>query len=395
MTTILEEHIEHGEKDLRLYGQSEQRSSGNPDSARVNYRDQTKTAYAIGSAPVDMSTMRIVEKELVQDGPGWLHRCQLEGIADDATYIELEHVENEPEEGWDELGKRVYLTDPDALRWQKGARLQSDPITGISGEADDEKLTKADAFADVLTGQLAYFDFASGFTGLTSGTVYAIIKVDDSNIKLATTAANALAGTAINISADGTGGTLRPIVPGYEYLWITDRTKRKARGCEAALRLGLTGYYQLDLQFKGLKGSKPYKRRINGNIVTSVSRLNGIVYLTADRYEDFPPVDSGTNDELSGPDLEVEYDAASISVSDTYITTSPPPTEYVGQPWTPPDAPDVVVLVLTGEAMKYFFPYGWYCNSMPCEKIGVTGAEAWVVTVNYAFRVFRIPVTIG
>jgi len=170
----------------------------------------------------------------------------------------------------------------------------------------------------------------------------------------------------------------------YQNLWLVDRDMDHHRAA---------GFKILALSFKGLKGSKPYKRRINGNVVTSVSRFDGYTVLTGDRYQNFPPTDSGTNDSIAGDSIEIEYDAASLTVSDTYITTTEPPTQYIGQPWTPPDAPDVTVLVLVGEATKYFWPFGWYCNSMPCEKLAVDGQDAWIVTVNYAFRVASIPVT--
>lgn len=46
---------------------------------------------------------------------------------------------------------------------------------------------------------------ANAIGGLTSGTTYYVIRVDDNTIKLATNSSNATAGTAVNISAVGTG----------------------------------------------------------------------------------------------------------------------------------------------------------------------------------------------
>lgn len=173
---------------------------------------------------------------------------------------------------------------------------------------------------------------------------------------------------------------------GYENMYITDVGK---------IWSDADGYYELPLTLLGLRGTKPYKRRINGAVVTSVTRSDGTTAILADRYENFPPTDSGTNDSLGASDgEEIEYDAASLSVSDTHVTAEAPPTELVGQPWTPPDAPDVVVLTLYGESVKKFWPFGWVCTSMPCEKLAVTGAELWVVTVNYIFRLSTIPVTL-
>ena len=59
-----------------------------------------------------------------------------------------------------------------------------------------------------ITGQrFTYSTTGSAVGGLTSGTAYYIIKNDQNTIKVATSYANALIGTAINISALGTGST--------------------------------------------------------------------------------------------------------------------------------------------------------------------------------------------
>lgn len=59
-----------------------------------------------------------------------------------------------------------------------------------------------------ITGQrFTYSTTGSAVGGLTSGTAYYIIKNDQNTIKVATSYANALIGTAINISALGTGTT--------------------------------------------------------------------------------------------------------------------------------------------------------------------------------------------
>lgn len=59
-----------------------------------------------------------------------------------------------------------------------------------------------------ITGQrFTYSTTGSAVGGLTSGTAYYIIKNDQNTIKIATSYANALIGTAINLSALGTGST--------------------------------------------------------------------------------------------------------------------------------------------------------------------------------------------
>ena len=56
-----------------------------------------------------------------------------------------------------------------------------------------------------VTGQRVNLTVTSGLTGLTDGTSYYVIYVSATTLKLATTSANAVAGTAVNITADGTG----------------------------------------------------------------------------------------------------------------------------------------------------------------------------------------------
>jgi hypothetical protein len=100
-------------------------------------------------------------------------------------------------------GFEEIMEYPDLANTTSGTAL-----TGVAGTASTDVLTKADH--NLATGQQITITFASGFTGLTSGTTYYVIRVDSSTFKVATTAANALAGTAIDITADGTGATVTP-----------------------------------------------------------------------------------------------------------------------------------------------------------------------------------------
>lgn len=81
-------------------------------------------------------------------------------------------------------------------------------LTAVAAEADNDTLTKV--AHGLVTGRRVKAEFASGFTGLTTGSIYYAIRVDADNFKLAATLALAYAGTAINITADGTGATITP-----------------------------------------------------------------------------------------------------------------------------------------------------------------------------------------
>lgn len=83
-------------------------------------------------------------------------------------------------------------------------------LTSVTAEADDEILTKT--AHRLQTGQELAYVSGTGFTGLTAGTSYFVIRLGADTFKLATTRANALAGTAINITTDGTSGIFQTIV---------------------------------------------------------------------------------------------------------------------------------------------------------------------------------------
>jgi hypothetical protein len=82
-------------------------------------------------------------------------------------------------------------------------------ITGIVGESDDDTLTKAGHGLE--TGDAVTVTFSAGFTGLTSATTYYAIRTGSNTFKLAATLADAVAGTAIDITADGTDMSAVPV----------------------------------------------------------------------------------------------------------------------------------------------------------------------------------------
>lgn len=81
-------------------------------------------------------------------------------------------------------------------------------LTGATAEADDDKITKV--AHGLVTGDRFVLTAITGGTGLTQGNTYFAIKVDADTFKVASSAANAAAGTAIDITADGTSITITP-----------------------------------------------------------------------------------------------------------------------------------------------------------------------------------------
>jgi hypothetical protein len=369
--------------------------SGEIHTLKQRWQAPQRYPFSLGAAPDGAAAMRIISidpEEEITDA-AYDVRVECEGILDGRSHLELDRSEDSAEEGWDLISLSAYTLTPNATRWQKGQRLQADPITGISGEADDEKLTKANAFAALSTGRMAYFDFASGFSGLTSGTAYYVIKIDDDNIKLATTLANANAGTAINITADGTGGTLRPVIAGMETMFITDRRKRRARGCVESEALGIAGYYYVDLQLKGLLAGegdfKGIKRRINTTAQALSTTNFGSAIVIDPVYTgpaSNPATSSTTTYTLAG---NVEFDLPQISVTDTMISTSAPPTHLVPSNWIPDNAPTITVVSISGTNDIYHYPSGWKVLNLQSEQI--PGQNLWLISLTWGYQRANTP----
>lgn len=75
-------------------------------------------------------------------------------------------------------------------------------------EADDEVVTLTSH--GFQTGDPLVLTAITGGTGLTQGNTYYAIRTGANTLKLATSLANAQAGTAVNVTVDGTGITLTP-----------------------------------------------------------------------------------------------------------------------------------------------------------------------------------------
>ena len=110
----------------------------------------------------------------------------------------------------------AYLGQIPATGSNKSFRILDD-ITSYTLTFDGSSAAVVSAANDTITsndhrfvqGQRVTYTNGGGgnIGGLTTGTVYYIIKEDTNNIKLATTANNAASNTAINISAVGTGAS--------------------------------------------------------------------------------------------------------------------------------------------------------------------------------------------
>lgn len=110
----------------------------------------------------------------------------------------------------------IFTSTPNALRVNGSASVAN--ATFLNGSANNIDLTNntIDVTHKANTGFAVWLGTGANTTpgGLANGTTYYIIKVTAGQIKLATTKANATAGTAIDITSNGSGGTftLNPVV---------------------------------------------------------------------------------------------------------------------------------------------------------------------------------------
>lgn len=374
----VEPYIQHGQKNLSVEQEKLVSRSREPDTVSRTFQSDSASAYPVGSNIAGYTYMPIVDRERNQSGPLWIYRLQLEGIADESkVWIETDYEESTPEEGWDEIRRSVFTREPAAEGWKQGARMQSDALTGVIGTASTDKLEKVGH--GLLTGQLFAITFASGFTGLTSGNEYYVIRIDADNIKAALTNADAIAGTAINITGDGTAATITPVPVGYENLWIMDRGQRKHRAA---------GYWEVNMTLKGLRGEKPYKRRYSGAPQTiSPGQYDGYYAAIFATYVGWPPV-AGPNASISGSDLTIEWDVPQTQITDTFVTSTPPPTNKFGF-WTPNDPPTVFYFPMLGMSYTYHVPWGWKLMNMSADQLA--GQQLWLLSLTFGTQVATTP----
>lgn len=103
---------------------------------------------------------------------------------------------------------------------------------GITGTAADDRLVFA-SDKEFLTGDPVLLTVSAGLASLTTATTYYLIRLDDATYQLATTRDNAIAGTAINITSDGTG----TLTPAAAYLVRQSKQSDIDGGCVRYTRL--------------------------------------------------------------------------------------------------------------------------------------------------------------
>lgn len=271
---------------------------------RAEWQTADANHFKIGDAPPGWPNMRIVTIDPNTEVVGAAYEVKLdcEGIADDSDFIMTGLVENETEEGFDELAVTIFTREKNDPRWLKGGRL-----TNEAGQ----------------------------------------------------------------------------VLVGYENMYIAARNPQQHRA---------KGYWAIGLTLKGLLKAKAYKRRIQGASVSSSSVTDpaSVTYINEPNYgSTYPPVYLGTSTTVTFlENTNVEYEAGSVSLTDSWVCIGTPPTDKIGQCWSPPSPPDVSYSVWPGQNYKYFFPIGWMCNSMPGEQI--PGTNIWFLSSTFVYKLPRI-----
>lgn len=351
-------------------------SKNDVDMLRGTLRTPTSTELRGGDLVPGYSGMIIFTAELTTSGISHKWVIDAQGSLDNSspTKVINRGQRRTLDEGWDERTRRIisWLVEPKSITGTASTDVIACTAHGFSNGQQ------------VLLPQLTGGAGLVASSYLTLGTTYFIINAATDSFKLSLTSG----GAAVDFTSDITAGSVLAAEfalgsphPDHPLLYLAD----------IAVSDEGTDWHTADLTYRGLESQKPYKRRINGAVTSSNSQFDGYTLLSSTIWEDFPPVDSTTTGVLSGTDIDVEYDSATLSLSDTYLSSDPPPTDKIGQFWTPPDAPDVSVFSLSGTGIKYFYPFGWKCTSMPAEQL--PGTDIWLITVNYTYQPISIPTT--
>jgi hypothetical protein len=129
-------------------------------------------------------------------------------------------------------------------------------------------------------------------------------------------------------------------------------------------------YYRVSLNARGLAWSKPVKRviRCNEQIVSPSEPI--IVNL-----------DGGWEDARRGA-----VSLPKVVVIDSYVTNSAAPTDSIPGNATPPDAPDVLNLEVTGPDLVYQWPNNWKLADVSSDELGETGYRLLTLTYEFVYE---------
>ncbi len=184
----------------------------------------TSTSRASADQPIDLTTAGTPQGGgmlvLTYADPAWEFTVEIKGKtsslleanggADDVSFntLHLPGTLQKPTTQHDFKGIVRQLTDPSKAIFSGGLTLFYFNAADVDTVADEiTVVAHGYATGDAINYYLLPSDGAASPTGLSTGTVYYVIKVDDNTIQLATSLANAVAGTQITLGTAGTNSS--------------------------------------------------------------------------------------------------------------------------------------------------------------------------------------------
>lgn len=168
--------------------------------------------YGIATADADYDLLTALTGQLNTVGAASLGRTLLVStavanvLAADSRMISKDYagqlIGGDGYRRWVNVGGFAEIIEYPDLPSNNGAQL-----TGVTGANSGDLMTKT--AHGLQTGDPVKFVSGTTFTGLTAGTRYFAIRASADTFQVATTRANAIAGTAVALTADGTDGVFQ------------------------------------------------------------------------------------------------------------------------------------------------------------------------------------------
>lgn len=129
-------------------------------------------------------------------------------------------------------------------------------------------------------------------------------------------------------------------------------------------------YVRVSPTYRGLLWSKPVKRVItsNGQVV---SPSNPVIVGLPGGWA------TARKAQVSLP---------RVVCTDSYVTNAAAPTDSIPGNATPPDAPAVQVISISGDEVVYQWPHGWRLESVGSEELGNTGYRLLTLVYEYQYE---------
>lgn len=338
MTSI----IEHGEKDFQIADSLRvRRPKKDLDTASVQWQTAKLDSFTHGAQFPGFAGMNIEDIETVEEVPGacYLHTISGRGVAGSVAEKIIGVKVKHSTETWDE--GRCEILSKQANRVLKG-----DSLSGYT----DLKCVDFERAEE----ESGWYRFTPVYRGLLSDNSRVTTLVPSLRDEGFDELSLQILAKADDVLETGDAASAY----GYNTVYCTSVSPEK---------MPWGNYYRISADFKGIiNSSKPYKRRIT---------VNEEVINPSQPFINYLP--NGWEDHERG-----SYSIPRIVVTDSYVTTTPPPTANIPGNSVPPDAPPLHGdITFSGFADRVRnWPYGWKLASLESDQI--PGVALWFVTLS-------------